>query len=136
VVQGTVTIPGSNTEETISLDQKPAVINLNVKKSTAVRDSEYNAYISITLTKRLQNAQIFTPDFKNNGTIFSATLGTHALDCGLSSDVVQIDGTKLIKCSVLLPKEDVTYPLLISLNYGAEISKDFTFTLKGETTTA
>ncbi len=130
-----VQIPGSVNEEEISLNEKPAIIKLSVKKTVAESGLNYKAVFGITLKKILQNAKLYSPDFKREGLTVKAVLGNYPLDCNLEGDFLEFkeeDNTRLIKCSVLLPKEELRYPLMINLIYGAEISKEFKYFIKKE----
>lgn len=129
VVQGSVRVPEPMTEA-VSLTQLPEVISVSVEKTVSSREDGYKANMAVTFTKKLSNAEIFTPDFKRKGLIFNPQLSNYMVDCGLQQNTVDIENTRLIKCFAFLPKEQLTYPLLLNMDYGVSLKKEFTFMIQ------
>ena len=89
--------------------------------------------LKVSFTQKSDSTlKIFNEDLsKENNINFRIKLEpSYTLDC--QQGIVNIESTKFIKCSTLLPLEQVTNPLLIYLDYGVKITKPFDFKITKE----
>jgi len=131
VISGSLKAPEPVTEN-LNLQQDPAALSVSVSKSIAAREGGYQAALDINFANKASNAEIWTTDFTKKAIAFSMQVGTYAVDCGSQSNIFDIGGTNLIKCHSLLPLEQLTHPVIITLDYGVRLKKDFSFTLQGK----
>jgi len=132
VVSGAVKAPEPETE-TITLQQLPSPLSLSLEKSiSSVSADNVKANLKIGIAKQ-GNYNITTQDFKKEAISFSAKLGNYALDCPeVQQGIVEFKNTKFISCSAFLPREQLTHPLLITLDYGVKLNKQIGFKIKKE----
>jgi len=129
VISGAVKAPLPE-QETISLLEKASPLGLSVEKTITSREESVKANLKITFTKK-GNYNITSTDFKKEAIQFSSQLGTYNLDCPeVKQGFVDFKNTKFISCSALLPREQITHPLIISLDYGVKLSKETDFKIK------
>jgi len=132
VATGAVTSPSPETEKW-TLKQEASPITVSAEKSLSSTESNIKVNLKFTLQKQ-GNYSISTTDFKRNAVAFSAKLGFYNLDCPeLKQGFIDFENTKFISCSALLPRETLTEPLIVTLDYGVKLSKSFKFKIqKGE----
>ncbi len=126
---GQVEIP----EGTIILNNMAAPISVSASASSyQIRDTGEQK-ISLDITLKRNAKEILLPDFsQKNKIIFSASLGALDLDCD-EKGVMEFKNEKLIRCSALTSlgrEQQISYPLIINLDYGVEDLKQYSFTIK------
>lgn len=133
----TVVVPTPAYEQ-LNLVQEPAPIFMTATKSIHKMQDAYKVDLEIALKKQ-QQARIFSSDFnKENVTYFFVQLAPQALQCVLPNGqpvtgAVEMGNEKLIKCSSLVyltGEVQQSYPLIISLDYGVAIEKQYPFGIK------
>ena len=129
---GTVTLPG--TEQPI-MAQEPSQISVSAAKTIYPRSQGYLLDLDINFLKQ-PNARIFLPDFsKENFTQFNVNLVPLNVDCSIQgkpvSGVLDLGETgRTIKCSTFVTgKNDQSFPLVVSLNFGVILEKKFGFNI-------
>ena len=127
VVSGAVKAPDPETE-TIALQQNPSPLKLSAEKSiSSISAENVKANLKIGIAKQ-GNYNITTTDFNKEAIAFSAKLGNYALDCPeVQQGIVEFKNTKFISCSAFLPREQLTHPLIITLDYGVKLNKEVSF---------
>jgi hypothetical protein len=129
VVSGIVKAPEPATE-TLTLTQRKAPILVTVEKTISGQAGNVNVNLKIGFQKQ-GNYNITSLDYKTEKIMFSPRLGTYTLNCPEANQgVVDFASTKFISCSALLPREQISHPLLIDLNYGVKLIKPINFKLK------
>jgi hypothetical protein len=143
VTQGLINVP-EPAQETVSLEQSPSPISVSLEKTVAKQQSQYKSSFGITLgIKTDANTKFYTEDMQNENSIKvslklspSASSPGYNMDCtqGLTSQsgVINLESTKFIKCSSLLPLATTSYPILVYLDYGVKSTKSFDFKIKAE----
>ena len=134
-VTGTVTVPYPSQEQ-ISLVQEPSPIFVSATKSIHRFSNGYKVDLAISLQKK-QPVKIYY-DGQENVTYFAARLEPQILQCFLTSgqpvtDKIIIENERLIKCSSLVylsGEAQQAYPLVITLNYGVSIDKQYSFGIR------
>lgn len=128
----------TTTTEQLSMTQEPAPVLVSVTKSVHRRQDNYKIDLDISLTKK-QQATIHSPDFsKENITYFRIDL-PFSVECATTdgkavAGFVELESERLIKCSGLVPvAEKASYPLVITLDYGVELEREYPFSIKVET---
>jgi len=133
----TVSVPEPSIER-LSVESDPSPIVVSIDKTVSPREDGYRVSLGIELRKSSGELKVTTPDFKKEGLILDPKLSFTNLDCEYSDPTIkfvefkQKQSTNLIRCSALLPREEITYPLLLSLHYGVEVDKKFSFNLEKE----
>jgi hypothetical protein len=81
----------------------------------------------------MSDAKIYSPDFLKENYIM-INFNREVLDFKCSPDISQgilaFANTKFIRCSALATQETVSYPLIISLDYGVKITRSYDFNIK------
>lgn len=122
----------------VSITQEAAPIIATATKSVHKLQEGYRMNLNIMLAKQ-SSAKIFSPDFVSENTIlFNAELMPQKMSCTLSSgesvlDKVGIENERLIKCSSIVysaGEVSQSYPLVIALDYGVAIEKQYNFGIK------
>ena len=132
IISGAVSVPEPATEKALTLQQFPAPVSVSVEKSVSSIGDQLKTNLKIGFTKQ-GNYNITTRDFKKEALEFSSMLGTSILNCPEAAQgIIEFKNTKFISCSALLPREQTTHPLIITLNYGVKLNKDFAFSIKKE----
>lgn len=140
--QGLVNVP-EPAEESISMILPPSPISLKVDKTVSKQQSQYKASLGITLEKSAdENTKFYTEDMANENSIKvslklspSPSSSGYTLDCTQLSGqqgIINMESTKFIKCSSLLPLETTSYPFLIYMDYGVKITKTLDFKIKSK----
>jgi len=113
--------------EIISFTQKPSPVTVTAEKTiTSIEDSA-KLNLKFTISKQ-GNYNISSRDFKREAIGFSSNFGGYNLDCPeVQQGFIDFKSTKFISCSALLPREQISHPLIIYLDYGVKLSKDFSF---------
>lgn len=124
----TITVP---TPEQPIISQEPAPIIVELQKTIRRREEGYKLDLHIVL-KRQPSVLIYSPDFsKENLTYFLAELPPHQLECITDKPIrgfVDIEDQKTIKCSSsVYSTTQESFPFVLTLKYGAEIKKEFSF---------
>lgn len=136
-ITGTINVPNPSYEQ-INLIQEPAPIIVSVTKSMHRMQDSYKTDLEIILKKQPQ-VKVFSPDFtKENVVYFSAKLEPQQLLCVSAigqpiTSYVEIENERLIKCSsivYLAGEVQQSYPLVISLDYGVALQKQYPFGIK------
>ncbi|MEM1535835.1 MAG: hypothetical protein QXQ82_01445 [Candidatus Pacearchaeota archaeon] len=132
MTQATATI--TTGQEQPNVAQEPALVKVSVLKSLHPRSEGYKIDLTINLVKQGEG-KIFLPDFsKENSTQFSVQLYNIPLDCFVAGKpvygVVELQDTKTIKCSgTIYSRQEQSFPLIVTLNYGVIIDKKFPFSI-------
>lgn len=141
ITDSVVSVPEPQTER-LKVTDKPSPISISIEKRVALKTGGYGVDLSITISKKDREIKITTPDYRREGLIFDPQLSSVSLICGYDDKSIKFvefkdgESKSLIKCEALLPsQESVNYPLLLSIHYGAEREKKFTFTLEKEVST-
>lgn len=128
----------TTTTEPLALTQEPAPVLISVTKSVHLRQDSYKIDLDISL-KNQQQATIYSPDFSRENTTYVRIDSPFTLECTTAdgkpiAGFVELEAERLIKCSGLVPvAEKASYPLVITLDYGVELKKDYPFSIKTET---
>lgn len=135
-IQSSVSVP-TPISETLSLTQSPAPVIVKVEKSVIPEGEYYRVNLKVTLNNQLSNSEIWTSDFKKKGLSFNIQMGSYPLECTsqnskIEGNYIEMENNKFITCSTLVPKEQITHPLLMDLQYGVKINKEFSFTIQKE----
>jgi len=129
-ITGVLNVPDPETEK-LSLVQDSAVLKIDAEKTIRKMAEGYSVELQITIQKIMADAKIYSPDFTRENFLL---IGLSPLDfkCNLGiENGLEFENTKFIRCSALVSEETQTaYPLVISLNYGAKISKSYNFNIK------
>ncbi len=134
---GTVSIPTPGYEQ-IALAQEPSPLLIAATKSIHRVQDSYKVDLEISL-KRQQQVKIYSADFtEENTTYFAAQLSPQQLQCSLANGEiirgkVTMQNERLIKCSsvvYLSGESQQAYPLVIALDYGVAIEKQYPFAIK------
>jgi len=129
---GTINVPLPESEKII-LEQTPAPITVGVEKTIRKVSSGYQIDLAITLTKSMSDAKIYSPEFsKENSLIISFNREVLDFKCSpdINQGILEFANTKFIRCSALATQETVSYPLIISLDYGVKITRSYDFNIK------
>jgi len=131
IAQGSASVPEPATEK-INVVQTAAPVSISVDKTVSKQENQYKATIGITLSKQADgNLKLLTEDLKEENRVkFALKMSSYTFDC--TQGIINMESTKFIKCSALLPVEQISYPLLIYLDYGVRITKSFDFTIKAK----
>ena len=129
IAQGSLNVPDPAAEK-ISFLQTAAPVSVSADKTVSKQENQYKATLGITLSKQADsNLKLLTEDLKQENSIkFAVSMSKYTFDC--TQGIINMESTKFIKCSTLLPLEQISYPLLIYLDYGVKITKSFDFTIK------
>jgi|GEM_PF-1803257 len=124
-----------NDQPTVTQEAQP--IQVSVKKSVYGSGENYNINLEITLTKTPDaTTTIYSSDFtEKNKIYFDAQLSSLILQCTSQgkpiSGLIDFENEKIIKCSALSSSSNsVTYPLIISLDYGVVSEKQVNYAIK------
>ena len=129
VIEGVVDAPSPETE-TLTLKQEAAPVVVTAEKSISSREGNVKATLKIGFTKQ-GDYNITSVDFKRKTIAFSYVLGNYGMECpDVQQGYFDFESTKFISCSALLPKEQTTHFLQMTLDYGVKLSKKFSFTIK------
>ena len=129
-VSGAISAPSPETESSITLQQPLSPLQLSLEKTISSRTDNVKANLKITFSKQ-EGYNITTTDFRREGLIFTPTLGNYNLDCtGLTQGFVDLKSTNFISCSAFLPREQITHPILMNLDYGVKVNREIGFTIK------
>ena len=135
--QGTATITVPDPEQPM-ISQEPSPIGISVTKSVHKREDAYKIDLDVLLRKQ-QKARIFSYDFnQENVTYFRAEMVPQTLACSVSgepiSGLIDFENERLIKCSTLIyATGQQSYPLVITLDYGVALERDYPFGIKTKT---
>lgn len=130
--QATATITTGQEQPTVA--QEPALVKVSVAKSLYPRTEGYKIDLTITLVKQ-SGGKVFSPDFsQENVTYFNVQLYNIPLNCFVAGKpifgIVELQDTKTIKCSgTIYGKQEQSFPLIVTLNYGVVIEKKFSFSI-------
>jgi len=132
VISGSVKTPVPETEPSLTLSQIASPVTVTAEKSVLGSGNDVKVNLNFGFTKQENyNTTITSTDFKKGAIAFSAVLGTINLDCpDAKSGIFEFKNTKFISCSALLPREQTTNPMLLTLDYGVKLSKEFAFKIK------
>jgi len=134
---GTVSVPMPG-YESITLTQEPAPVVMSATKSIHRLQDSYKVDLEIALKKQ-SSARIFSADFtQENETYFAAHLAPQPLQCYLTSGEpitgkLSLQNERLIKCSSIVylsGEAQQAYPLVIALDYGVSVEKQYPFGIK------
>jgi len=136
-----VSVPSPETE-TIQLNQEPAPITASVEKSISRQQDAYKLNLGITLTKQ-QTVEIFSPGFGKKGVLsFKAEMPPRTLTCEPAGSynqelfmqgLLELESKKFINCFSLVDvAEQTRWPLVLNVNYGVKLEKNFPFTITVE----
>jgi len=137
IASTTVPIPEPRSGR-LTVESDPSPIKISIDKTVSLREEGYKTSLGIQFKKSGTGLKIKTPDFAKEGFIFNPQLSGTSLECEYSDPTINFvefkegQSTKLIRCSTLLPKEQITYPLLLNLQYGVEIEKKINFRIEKE----
>lgn len=114
-------------QENIIFIQKPSPVKLAAEKTMSNIDNSAKLNLKFTISKQ-GNYNITSRDFKREAIGFSSNFGNYLLDCPeINQGFIDFKSTKFISCSALLPREQISHPLLVYLDYGVKLSRDFSF---------
>jgi len=135
--QGTATIAVPGPEQP-TISQDPSQIGISVGKSVHTRQDAYKVDLEISLKKK-KKARIYSYDFsQENVTYFRAEMVPHALKCKTTAGepitgIIDFENERLIKCSTFIyTTGQQSYPLVVTLDYGVALEKDYPFGIKTE----
>jgi len=132
-ITGALNTPEPETEK-LTLEQNPAPVTVNIEKTVRKRTEGYQIELGITLQKIMTDAKIYTPDFKTENALIMAIGNLLSFECTPSlsnSGLIEFENTKFIRCSALTNEEtQISYPLVISLDYGVKINRIYNFNIK------
>ena len=129
IASGIVKAPEPATE-VLNIAQRAAPVKVTAEKTISGQSGNVQANLKIGFQKQ-GSYNISSLDFKSEKIMFSPKLGTYTLNCPEANQgFFDFASTKFISCSALLPREQISHPLLIDLNYGVELSKPINFKLK------
>jgi len=130
IIQGTVNVPMPEVEM-ITLAQTSAPVSVSAEKTVSKQGDQYKMSLGINLLKSDSSIILTTEDMKTDNRIkFSAKLSNYNFDC--TQGIFEMENTKFIKCSALLPLEQIGYPCLIYLDYGVKQTKTFDFKINAK----
>ncbi|MBU2523245.1 MAG: hypothetical protein KKE23_03070 [Nanoarchaeota archaeon] len=136
-VQTSVSVP-QPTSGSLSITQDPSPVKISIEKTILSEENNYKVNLGINFNNQLSNSEIWTPDFKKKGITFNIQMGNYPIECKsqgvLIGDYIEMENKKFITCSALVPKEQITHPLLVNINYGVKLNKEFSFTIQKEAT--
>jgi len=119
-------------KETVTVQGKPSPIKISIEKTISGREEGSKANLKIGFTKQ-GTYNISSADFKKEGFAFSTNFGQYTLSCSsIEGGFIEFKNTKFISCSASLPREQITHPLLITLDYGVRLSKEYSFKIQKE----
>lgn len=134
-IQTTVPIP-QPISGSLSITQDPSAVRVTIDKSIISEGENYRLNLKVTFNNQLSNSEIWTPDFSKKGINFNIQMSNYPLECksqGIDvGNYIEMENKKFITCSTLVPKEQITRPLLVDLNYGVKVHKEFSFTIQKE----
>lgn len=137
-ITGTVAVPSPSYEQ-ILLAQEPAPLTLAISKSVHRVQDAYKVDLQMNLMKKQQQAKIYSYEFSQENVIyFIAQLSPQTLRCTLAtgepiSGKVAIENERLLKCSSLIyltGEVQQSYPLVVTLDYGVALEKQYPFGIK------
>ncbi len=131
-VSGAIKSPEPETENNIALTQLSAPLTLSIDKTSSLKGDNSKANMKVTFTQN-GNFNITSPDFKKKEIGFGIELGNYNVECkGAEDGIVSLENTKFISCSALLPREQISHPLIMTLDYGVKADKQINFKIKKE----
>lgn len=135
-IQTSVSVP-QPASGSLSITQEPSPVRITIDNSIVSEGGNYKVNLGINLNNQLANSEIWTPDFKKKGLAFTIQMGNYPLECksqgtAIAGDYIEMENKKFITCSALVPREQITHPLLVNLNYGVKLNREFSFTLQKE----
>jgi len=132
-----IPVPEPQTE-TLKVLQPPSPITIKIDKRIALQGGSYKTELTTEIIKKDSKIKITSPSFGDEGVIFDPRLSS-GIKCQYSNPAIKFvkfskgKSKSIIKCETFLPKGDsINYPLIISLHYGVENQKKFTFNLQKE----
>ncbi len=134
-----VAVPEPQSER-LQVTQAPSPLRVTMEKTVSPREEGYLVSLGIEMRNTKSDTSIYTQDYTKKGVIFNPRFSQTRLECDytqLAVKYVEIDpstNTKFIKCSGLLPREQITYPFVLDLIYGVEVNKKITFRVEKEGT--
>jgi len=140
IAQANINVP-SPEQETVAMQQPSAPVSVSVEKAVSKQQEQYKLTLGMTLSKQSsQEIKLYSEDMSIENSIkFTAKLSPkkefagYPLDCTQNNPgIINIENTKFIKCSALLPLEITSYPLLIYTDYGVKVTKTIDFTISKE----
>jgi len=131
VYSAAIKVP-SPEQETVTVQGKPSPIQVSIEKTISGTEAGSMANLKIGFTTQ-GNYNVSSADFKRDGVAFSTNFGQYTLNCpSIEGGFIEFKNTKFISCSASLPREQITHPLLITLDYGVKLSKQYSFKIKKE----
>lgn len=130
--QGLVNSPDPE-QETLSLNKISGPVSLSIEKTIGKQYDQYKVNLGITFNKQtVKDVTIYSRDMtKENAIDYSIKLGKDIfMDCPQGTLDFGTSSTKFIKCSALLPLQQLSNPLLIYLYYNVKTVKTYDFKIK------
>jgi len=134
-----VAVPEPQTER-LQITQDLAPFTTSIEKTVSLREGGYKVNLAIEFAKSGSDTTINTPDLKKPGLILDPQFSQQQIECAYTEPLIKYlafdekKSTNFISCSVLLPKEQISYPLVLKLIYGVKIDKKFNFRIEKEVT--
>jgi hypothetical protein len=129
----TITTP-DETQPTITQDSQP--VRVQVTKSIFLTGDNYRINLEFHLFNT-QNVGIYSPDFVEQDKIyFNAEMQPLSLHCtdvnnNPITGLLEFENEKIIKCYALTAsRTQQSYPLVVTLDYGVSIDKEYRFGIK------
>ena len=131
-VTGAVNVPTPETEKLV-LEQSPAPVTASIEKRVSKTTEGYKVYLEITLNKVMSDAKIYSPDFGKENALslkFENTLLNFKCTPDLGTlGLIDFESTKFIRCSAVVNEDTVSYPLIIGLDYGVKVTREYGFNI-------
>jgi hypothetical protein len=132
-ITGTITSP-DETQPEITQEAQPIITS--VTKSIFMSGDNYQINLQIHL-KKMQDVKIYSPDFIEKDKIyFFVEMKPLDLQCTDVNNnpiigLIEFENEKIIKCfSLTSSKTQQSYPLVITLDYGVSIDREYKFEIK------
>jgi len=118
--------------EAITFTQTPSPLTVSAEKTITSTDSGAKLNLKININKQ-GDYNITTRDFKREAIGMSTNFGSYNLECpAVAQGFIDFKNTKFISCSALLPKEQLSHPLIVYLDYGVQLNDKISFNIKKE----
>lgn len=132
-VTGAVNVPTPETEKLV-LEQNPALVTADIEKTIRKTTDGYKVDLGITLKKVMSDAKIYSPDFGKENSLSLKFENTPmnfkcTPDLGTFGLIEDFEITKFIRCSAVVNEDTVSYPLIISLDYGVKVTREYGFNI-------
>jgi len=119
------------------IKESPSHLGIRLQKNLGVYEGQYRLELDFTVSKR-GDVKITDLNSGKEGFTFLPQLFGSSIKCDYDDPATKFmkfeerSSTSLINCEALLPKEDLSYPLKVNIQYKSESEKRFKFQLKGK----